>query len=140
MLCAGGAEGGHGGGDQCCRHHCCHWWWSSASTLLYSSGTYLLGGMDDVSSVCDVVTDCHHRGRQRGRGRTWRIFEVQIVITALQIFSKSCPRTFGTTFVVTTNVHYHKRKEELDAVPLSFCGTIVVVIDDGHDSLLCRYY
>ena len=70
MLHAGGAEGGRGGGDQCRRRHHCRWWWSSASTLLYSSGTYLLGGVDDVSGVCDVVTDCHHCGRQQGRDGT----------------------------------------------------------------------
>ena len=70
MLRAGGAESGRGGGDRHRRRYRCRWWWSSASTLLYSSGTYLLGGVDDVSGVCDVVTDCHHRGRQRGRDGT----------------------------------------------------------------------
>ena len=57
----------------------------------------------------------------------------RFVITALQKFSKSRPRTFGTMFVVTTNVHYCKRKEEQHPVPLSFCGTVVIVVDDGHD-------
>ena len=53
MLRAGGAEGGRGGDDRRRHRHRCRWWWSSASTLLYSSGTYLLGGVDDVSGVCD---------------------------------------------------------------------------------------
>ena len=57
----------------------------------------------------------------------------RFVITALQKFSKSRPRTFGTTFVVTTNVHCRKRKEEQHPVPLSFCSTVIIIVNDGHD-------
>ena len=57
----------------------------------------------------------------------------RFVIIALRKFSKSHPRTFGTTFVVTKNVHYCKRKEEQHPVPPSFCSTVVIVVDDGHD-------
>ena len=75
MLRAGGADGGRGG-DWHRRCHGCHWWWPSTSTMLYGSCTYLLlCGVDDVSGVCGVVTDCHHHGRQQRRDGTSRIFE-----------------------------------------------------------------
>ena len=123
-----GAEGGRGGDDRRSHRHCCHWWWLLASTLLYSSGTYLLGGMDDVSSMCDVVIYCHHCGRQQGGTGLREFLKCRFVITALRQFSKSRPRTFGTT-----NVHYRKRKEEQHHVPLSLCGGAVVIVDNGHD-------
>ena len=57
------------------------WWWPSTSRLravvvirwlaegLYSSSTYPLGDVDDVSVVRGVV-GCQHRGGQRGQNET----------------------------------------------------------------------
>ena len=65
----------------------------------------------------------------------------RFVITALQKFSKSRPHIFGTTFVVTTNIHCRKRKEEQFlfpfAAPSSSSSTMAMT---GEHHLSCRYH